>query len=102
MVLLSVIRPLQLRDGETLASRLMREWSRGRKQRHNLKRLCADLVELGYTGSYDRVAAFTRSWRMQQHEVARVAGHSTFVTLLFAPGEAFQFNWSKDWAATGG
>ena len=61
-----------------------------------------DLVALGYRGSYDRVAAFAREWRRQQREAARVAGGGTFVPLVFAPGEAFQFDWSEDWAVVGG
>jgi transposase len=87
---------------ETLALWLVRESSRGRKQRRNLKQLYSDLVALGYTGSYDRVAAFTRIWRLQQQEAARVAGRGTFVPLRFAPGEAFQFDWSEDWAVIDG
>lgn len=86
----------------TLASWLVRESSRSRKQRRNLKQLYRDLVALGYTGSYDRVAAFTRTWRWQQQEATRVAGRGTFVPLTFAPGEAFQFDWSEDWAVIGG
>ena len=87
--------------GETLASWLAREADRNRKQRRNLKQLHQDLVALGYAGSYDRVAAFTRAWRERQQEAARVAGRGTFVPLAFAPGEAFQFDWSEDWAVVG-
>ena len=54
------------------------------------------------TGSYDRVAAFARSWRQAQQELARTAGRGTFVPLTFAPGEAFQFDWSEDWAVVAG
>ena len=61
-----------------------------------------DLVALGYRGAYDRVAAFARDWRCRQREVARIAGGGTLVALLFAPGEAFQFDWSEDWAVIGG
>lgn len=74
------------------------EASRHRKQRRNLKQLHADLVALGYTGSYDRVTAFARKWRQAQQELARTAGRGTFIPLIFAPGEAFQFDWSEDWA----
>ena len=28
--------------------------------------------------------------------------HGTFVPLVFQPGEAFQFDWSEDWAYVGG
>jgi transposase len=77
---------------------LQLEVSRNRKQRRSLKQLHADLVSLGYTGSYDRVTAFARRWRQAQQELARTAGRGTFVPLLFAAGEAFQFDWSEDWA----
>ena len=86
---------------EMLASWLERESTRGRKQRRNLRQLHGDLVALGYTGSYDRVAAFARAWRRQQQEAARVS-RGTFVPLTFAPGEAFQFDWSEDRAVVGG
>ena len=78
------------------------EPGKGRKQRRNLRQMYGDLVALGYRGSYDRVAAFARDWRRRQREVARIAGGGTFVPLVFAPGEAFQFDWSEDWAVVGG
>lgn len=77
---------------------LQLEASRNRKQRRSLKQLHADLSTLGYTGSYDRVTAFARRWKQAQQELARTAGRGTFVPLLFAAGEAFQFDWSEDWA----
>lgn len=81
---------------------LKREAGQGRKQRRNLRRLYVDLVALGYAGSYDRVAAYARDWRRREQEAARTAGRGTFVPLVFAPGEAFQFDWSEDWAVIGG
>ena len=57
---------------------------------------------LGFTGSYDRVAAFARRWRQEQHEQAKTTGRGTFVPLRFAAGEAFQFDWSEDWAVING
>jgi transposase len=75
---------------------------KSRKQRRNLRQMFADLVSLGYRGSYDRVAAFARQWRRRQREVALIAGGGTFVPLVFAPGEAFQFDWSEDWATIDG
>ncbi len=59
-------------------------------------------MPLGYSGSYDRVAAFARDWRAQQQEVSRVASRGTYVPLAFAPGEAFQFDWSEDYIVLGG
>ena len=45
---------------ETLTSWLFRESRRHRKQRRTIKQLHRDLISLGYTRSYDRVAAFSR------------------------------------------
>jgi transposase len=86
---------------ETLSSWLKRESRRNRKQRRNLKQLYHDLVVLGYQGSYDRVAAFARDWRQHEREAAHRAGRGTYVPLTFAPGEAFQFDWSEDWVRIG-
>lgn len=87
---------------ETLTSWLFRESRRHRKQRRTVKRLYKDLVSLGYTGSYDRVAAFARQWRQEQQEAKLQAGKQAFVPLQFAPGEAFQFDWSEDWVKING
>ena len=81
---------------------LKREAGQGRKQRRNLKRLYQELMALGYAGSYDRVAAYARGWRRREQEAARTVGRGTFVPLVFAPGEAFQFDWSEDWAVIAG
>ena len=75
---------------------VIRRWH-GRKRRRNLKQLHRDLVALGFDGSYDRVAAFARDWRQRERERANRASRGTFVPLTFAPGEAFQFDWSEDW-----
>jgi transposase len=91
--------PSKLDDYElTLTSWLFRESRRHRKQRKTLKQLHSDLMQLGYTGSYDRVAAFARHWRQEQQEAKKTAAKNTFVPLSFAPGEAFQFDWSEDYA----
>jgi transposase len=87
---------------EMLASWLAREAKRSRKQRRNLKQLHRDLVAQGFDGSYDRVAAFARDWRQQEREQANRASRGAYVPLIFAPGEAFQFDWSEDWFKIGG
>jgi len=95
--------PSKLDDyGQTLTSWLFREAKRHRKQRRSVKQLHLDLVQLGYTGSYDRVAAFARDWRLSQQEAKRTAHKNTFVPLKFAPGEAFQFDWSEDYVMING
>jgi transposase len=87
---------------ESLANTLASEARAGRKQRRNLRRIYADLVKLGYNGSYDRVAAFARHWRHEKQDKEQTSGRGTFVPLRFLPGEAFQFDWSEDWAVIGG
>ncbi len=73
-----------------------------RKQRRALKQMHADLCALGYQGSYDRVALFAREWRRQQLELSKGASKHTYIPLQFKPGEAFQFDWSEDWAVIAG
>jgi transposase len=87
---------------EKLAAWLKTEQSKTRKQKRSLLQVHADLVALGYTGSYGRVAAFARAWRQRQHEDQQTTGRGSFVPLVFAPGEAFQFDWSEDWAVIDG
>ena len=95
--------PSKLDDYElTLTSWLFRESRRHRKQRKTVRQLHSDLVQLGYTGSYDRVAAFARAWRAQQQDAKKTAARHTYVPLAFAPGEAFQFDWSEDYAIING
>ena len=95
--------PSKLDDYEdTFISWLFRESKRHRKQRRSIKQLHHDLVQLGYAGSYDRVAAFARQWRQEQQESQRTASKNTFVPLTFAPGEAFQFDWSEDYVVING
>lgn len=53
----------------------------------------------GYAGSYGRVSAFVRRWHEEQAEAPR---RKAFVPLAFEPGEAFQFDWSCEYAFIGG
>ena len=62
----------------------------------------ADLTVFGYDGSYNRVAAFAREWKAARHREQQTCGRGAFVPLAFGPGEAFQFDWSEDWALLGG
>ena len=82
---------------ERLTVWLRREMGRPRKQKRTIKQLYADLVSLGFNGSYGRVAAFARGWRADYRRQQQMSGKGTFVPLSFAPGEAFQFDWSEDW-----
>jgi len=72
---------------EKLAGWLKTEAGKSRKQRRTVKKLHADLVALGFTGSYARVAAFARSWRADRQREQQTTGRGTFVPLHFDPGE---------------
>ena len=87
---------------DKLAHWLKVEAGRSRKHKHTVKQLHADLVILGYEGSYGRVAAFVREWKADRQRVEQTTGRGVFVPLVFQPGEAFQFDWSEEWAILGG
>ena len=87
---------------DKLAAWLKTETAKSRKQRRTLKQLHNDLVALGYAGSYNRVAAFARQWRVDRQREQQTTGRGTFVPLTFRSGEAFQFDWSEDYAVLGG
>jgi transposase len=96
-------RPRKLdRFADKLVHWLKVEAARSRKHKRTVKQLHADLVTLGYEGSYGRVAAFVREWKADRQRVQQTTGRGVFVPLVFQPGEAFQFDWSEDWAMLGG
>ncbi|WP_373995377.1 helix-turn-helix domain-containing protein [Duganella sp. BJB476] len=61
-----------------LSALLKSEAAKSRKQRRTLKQVHEDLKELGFEGSYDRVAAFARTWREGQTERVNPASKRTF------------------------
>jgi len=81
--------------GEYLAAALKADAHRGRRERRTVKALYEQIRSLGYGGSYVRVVVWVRRWRAQRDEAPRRAA---FVPLAFAPGEAFQFDWSCEYA----
>ena len=87
---------------EKLSGWLRIEVGKSRKYKRTATQMYADLVALGYDGSYGRVAAFVRAWKADRQREEQTSGRGTFVPLVFAPGEAFQFDWSEDWAVIGG
>ena len=87
---------------EKLSQMLRQESAKSRKQKRTIKQLHADLAALGYDGSYNRVAAFARDWKAARQREEKISGRGVFVPLAFSPGEAFQFDWSEDWAIING
>jgi len=87
---------------DKLAHMLRQEAGKSRKQKRTILQLHADLTTLGYEGSYNRVAAFAREWKAARQLEQRTTGRGVFVPLAFSTGEAFQFDWSEDWAIIAG
>ncbi len=62
------------------------------REQRTLIRIFEDLRGRGYAGGYDAVRRYARRW-------SKARGHSTaaaYVPLTFAPGEAYQFDWSHE------
>jgi hypothetical protein len=63
-----------------------------RRERLTLMRIFEELRQLGYQGGYDAVRRYARVWRKAQGSAMAQA----YVPLSFAPGEAYQFDWSHE------
>jgi transposase len=68
------------------------------RERLTLMRLFEALRGLGYEGGYDTVRRYARGWSQSRTATAAAA----FVPLSFAPGEAYQFDWSHEVVLIGG
>jgi transposase len=62
------------------------------RERLTLIRIFEQLRGLGYEGGYDAVRRYARSWQRER----TTASADAYVPLSFAPGEAFQFDWSHE------
>lgn len=68
------------------------------RERLTLVRVFEALRGLGYEGGYDAVRRHARAWERSRSP----APVSAFVPLSFAPGEAYQFDWSHEVVLIGG
>jgi len=83
---------------EGLRSRLAFDQEEPRRRRRTAMKLYLELCEEGYTGSYVSVNNFVKHWKLEcGQNVSKV-----YVPLEFAPGEAFQFDWSEEEIALAG
>jgi transposase len=62
------------------------------RERLTLIRIFEELCGLGYDGGYDAVRRYAKRWRVAHGAATAEA----FVPLSFAPGEAYQFDWSHE------
>jgi len=77
---------------EVLTEILEKEAKLPRRERRSTQRLFEELRGRGYDGAHDSVHRFVKAWR---NERARVPVHA-YVPMSFAPGEAYQFDWSHE------
>ena len=67
------------------------------RERRNAMMLYEGIQLLGYKGAYDSVQRFVKAWKNQTRSVIKA-----YVPLVFAPGEACQFDWSHEQVILGG
>jgi transposase len=68
------------------------------RERLTLIRIYEELRPLGYEGGYDAVRRYAQRWG-EQHASATA---EAYIPLTFAPGEAYQFDWSHEIVVIGG
>ncbi len=74
---------------DRLSAWLLAQTRKSRKDRRTLKQMHADLVKLGYDGSYGRVAAAFKSEIADRHQAEQTTGRGTYVPLVrFIPSRA--------------
>jgi transposase len=62
-----------------------------KRQRRPAQGLSEDLCGEGYRGAYDSVQRYVKHWKARPSALAQV-----FIPLAFAPGEAYQFDFSEE------
>jgi transposase len=77
---------------EILIEILEQEAKLPRRERRSTQRLFEELRGRGYDGAHDSVHRFVKIWRDERARVPIQA----FVPMSFAPGEAYQFDWSHE------
>src|SRR5437763_583471 len=68
------------------------------RERLTLIRVFEELRGLGYAGGYDAIRRYAKGWRRERSAATAAA----YVPLSFAPGEAYQFDWSHEIVVVGG
>jgi transposase len=75
-----------------LDRRLEENDAKSDRERLTLIRLFEELRGQGYDGGYDAIRRYAKTWR----QARGAAGAAAYVPLSFAPGEAYQFDWSHE------
>jgi transposase len=77
---------------DQLDALLLANEGKAARERLTLIRMFEELRGLGYQGSYDAVRRYAKKWRVERGAATAEA----YVPLSFAPGEAYQFDWSHE------
>jgi transposase len=77
---------------ETLDQLLLANEAKAPRERLTLIRVFEELRGSGFDGSYDAVRRYARRWAKDRGQATAAA----YVPLSFAPGEAYQFDWSHE------
>jgi hypothetical protein len=86
---------------DRLAGWLKAQANKPRKQKRTLKQLHADLVALGYEGSYGRVAAFARAWKADRLRAnSKPAGEARLSLWLFSRVRRSSSTGAKIWRSS--
>jgi transposase len=83
---------------EPLEEMLAANEGKGKRERLTLLRISENLEALGYEGGYDAVRRYAKAWRRRRSSLSAQA----YVPLEFAPGEAYQFDWSHEYVVVAG
>lgn len=84
---------------EQLVAWLRTDSHRPSRDRRTVQQLFRLLQAQGYPAGYGRVATFVRQWHAEGGAAPK---RSAYVPMRFVPGEAFQFDWSCEYAVIGG
>ncbi len=85
-------RPKLGRWTEVLETLLAGNAAKPAREQLTLIRVFEELRERGYDGGYDAVRRYARRWAKERGRATAAA----YVPLIFAPGEAYQVNWSHE------
>ncbi len=77
---------------ERLDALLLGNEGKAARERLTMIRIFEALRGLGYDGGYDAVRRYAKAWRQERGATTAQA----YVPLSFAPGEAYQFDWSHE------
>jgi transposase len=92
-----VVAPKLEEHKEQLIAWLKEDNDKPKKQRCSARKLYERLAAIGYQGAYDSIQRFVKKWQQDAGKIG-----TAFIPLRFAPGEAYQFDWSQETVEIGG